>query len=371
MNAKKKILIFHTALAPYRVDFFNAIDREFDASFYFSLVNVPSQKFNQDAIKEKCTFRSNYILKGFNIHKYLIRTEVFQVIKKEKPDIILCNEYGPVTILVFLYKVLFNKNFKVYTISDDSIEVSKSRKGLRSFLRTVISSNIAGVIFTSEQVGQWYRKNISSRPKVLELPIIHKDEVFREALSKSIGVANQNIKKYNLQGKKIILYVGRLVTVKNLSLLLKVVAKLKGDDWVLVLVGDGLLKNHLKAETQELNLNDKILFIGRKESDELISWYTIAQIFVLPSIYEPFGAVVNEALLGGCNVLCSDIAGASSIINKENGKLFSPYNERELLEGLEAMMSEVVKTAKSIDSIRDNKMPFTFNEKIDTLIKNL
>jgi glycosyltransferase involved in cell wall biosynthesis len=371
MEVKKKILIFHTALAPYRVDFFNAIDKEFDASFYFSLINVPSQKFDQEAIKRKCTFNSKYLLNGIDLFGYLIRTGVIRTIKHEKPDIILCNEYGPVTINVFLYKILFKKKFHFYTISDDSIDVSKSRKGLRAFLRTVISKNIEGVIFTSEKVSDWYRKNISTKPKTLELPIIHNDNVFREELSQSLDSANNNIKKYNLQGKKVLLYVGRLVTVKNLSFLLKVVAKIKSTDWVLVFVGDGIMMDSLKAQVQELNITDKIIFVGRKEGSELASWYTFAQIFVLPSIYEPFGAVVNEALLGGCKVLCSDIAGASSLINNDNGRIFSPYNEEGLLSNIEEMLVKVVPTVTLIHDIRENRMPFTFKEKVDTLMMNL
>src|ERR1035437_2671646 len=289
MEVKKKILIFHTALAPYRVDFFNAIDKEFDASFYFSLINVPSQKFDQDALKRKCTFNSKYLLNGIDLFGYLIRKGVIRTIKKENPDIILCNEYGPITINVFLYKILFKKKFDFYTISDESIDVSKSRKGLRAFLRTVISKNIEGVIFTSEKVGDWYKKNISTKPKTLELPIIHNDKVFRDELSMSLHSANSNIKNYNLLDKKVLLFVGRLVTVKNLAFLLKVVAQLKSTDWVLVFVGDGKMMDGLKTQVLELNIADKIIFVGSKEGYELTSWYTFAQIFVLPSIYEPFG----------------------------------------------------------------------------------
>ena len=371
MEVKEKILIFHTALAPYRVDFFNAIDKEFDASFYFSLKNVPSQKFDQDAIKRKCTFNSKYLLNGVDLFGYLIRTGVIRTVKKEKPDIILCNEYGPVTINVFLYKILFRKKFRFYTISDDSIDVSESRKGLRAFLRTTISKHIEGVIFTSKKVSDWYKNNISTRPKTLELPIIHNDIVFRDELSMSLNSANNNIRNYSLQGKKVLLFVGRLVTVKNLSFLLKVTAQLKSTDWVLIFVGDGIMIEALKNQAKELNIVDKTIFVGRKEGPELTSWYTFAQIFVLPSTYEPFGAVVNEALLGGCKVLCSDVAGASSLINSNNGKLFSPYNEKELLTCIEETLTEVTPTPMTVNTIRENRMPFTFKEKIDTLTMNL
>jgi len=370
MKIKKKILIFHSALAPYRVDFFNALDKEFNASFYFSLTNLPDQKFDQDAIRKKCTFINNYLPNGIDIFGYLIRTGIIAIIKKEKPDIILCAEYGPITIIVFLYKFLFKKKFHFYTMSDDSIKDSKLRKGIRALLRNVIPKNIEGVIFPSAEVCDWYKKNISAKPKTLELPIIHNDEVFRNELTESISLANDNIINYNLIGKKVILFVGRLVEVKNLPFLIKVIAQLKSHDWILVIVGDGVLNNELKKQARNLNILDKILFIGRKEAIELYAWYVFAQILVLPSTSEKYGAVVNEALLGGCKVLCSELAGASILINNDNGKVFSPYNEKEFLICLKDTLNEVDITS-TILTLRDNMMPFTFREKVDVLIKNL
>lgn len=371
MRSKQKLLIFHPALAPYRVDFFNAINKAFNAAFYFNLPNVSDQKFDQEKLADKCHFKLNYILKGFDFFGRSFRFGILKILTKEKPDIVLCSEYGQVTLVVFLYKILLRKQFRLYTISDDSIENSKSRKGLRALLRNVIAKNCDGVIFPSSEVCNWFKDNISNVTKTLELPIIHNDEVFRNELVASIEEANQNIINFNLEGKKVILFVGRLVEVKNLALLVNVIAQIKTTDWVLVMVGEGILMDNLKSQVMNLNINDQVHFIGRKEGLELVSWYTLAQIFVLPSTYERFGAVVNEALLGGCKVLCSETAGASILINNKNGALFSPYSERELLSCLENSLSDAIMIPNSINTIRESNMPFTFNEKIDFLINNL
>jgi glycosyltransferase involved in cell wall biosynthesis len=187
----------------------------------------------------------------------------------------------------------------------------------------------------------------------------------------SLTTANQNIRDYNLKNKKVILFVGRLVEVKNLPFLLDVVAQLKTTDWVLVIVGNGILMDELKAQGVGLGISDKVLFVGRKEGAELYSWYTFAQMLVLQSTSEKFGAVVNEALLGGCRVLCSELAGASSLINSANGKIFSPYNHNEFLNAIETTLCEVEFTPSEIHTVRENKMPFSFNEKINTLMTSL
>lgn len=109
------------------------------------------------------------------------------------------------------------------------------------------------------------------------------------------------------------LFVGRLVDVKNLNFLIEVFSDyvLLNKNARLILVGDGDKKNELKNLVLNLNIQDYVLFTGRYENEELYAWYKIADYFILPSTSETFGAVVNEALIAGLPVLCSNLAGAS------------------------------------------------------------
>jgi len=159
--------------------------------------------------------------------------------------------------------------------------------------------------------------------------------------------------------------------LKNLLLLIDAVSKLESSDWILIMVGDGEEMNHLKIEANKKKITDKVIFTGRKEGIELLSWYTIAHLFILPSIHEPFGAVVNEALLGGCKVLCSEIAGSASLINNENGLLFNPYNETDLYKCLEKSLKLIVPIISNITELRSSNMPFSFFSKINCLKDNL
>lgn len=366
-----KVLVFHPALAPYRVDFFNALNNFFEASFYFSLKNVTDQKFDQENLKSLCNFNCNYIGGGFEFFGRSIRFGVFKIIKLEKPDIILCAEYGQITLLVFLYNKLFNASIKVYTMSDDSIDNSISRKGIRSIFRNIISRNIDGIIFASEEVAIWFKRNISSTVNALSFPVMHSDLALRKIYTESIFEANKNIEKYDLSGKKVVLFVGRLVEVKNLYFLTKCFSNVADKDYRLVIVGDGDLNLSLNQYAKELCIDDKIIFTGRKEGIELYNWYTIAQIFVLPSTYEPFGAVVNEALVGGCFILCSKLAGASSLINESNGILFDPSDEIDLTNKLGSAIKDSEQINRRIEKLRDNKMLFSFEEKMSNLLKQL
>lgn len=76
-------------------------------------------------------------------------------------------------------------------------------------------------------------------------------------------------------------------------------------------------------------ISDRVVFAGFYSGIDLYAWYDMANYFVLPSRYEPFGAVVNESLIYGCPVIASKYIGAIDFINSDNGQLFDPLNETE------------------------------------------
>ena len=156
---------------------------------------------------------------------------------------------------------------------------------------------------------------------------------FRERLLKALSISVSIADRYSLIGEKNILYVGRLVEIKNVSLLLKAFRQVNADfpDARLLIVGDGDLREDLESQVQDYISAGLIRFMGKQEGLDLLAYYNLAQIFVLPSLYEPFGTVVNEALLSGCYTLCSSIAGSACLIDEpQNGLVFDPSNESGL-----------------------------------------
>jgi glycosyltransferase involved in cell wall biosynthesis len=367
---KNKLLVFQPSLAPYRIDFFNALCTKFDAEFYFQFENLLEQKFNQNILKSRCRFIPKYVLKGFDLFGKSIRFGVISTILRHKPNYIFCDEYSPTTVQVFLFSKLFYRSAKIYVISDDNLKQSINRRGARALIRNLISKNIDGIIFTSKEVSKWYASNISSSTKTIELPIIHNENILRKSYEASLGIASENIKEYKLEGKKIILFVGRLVEVKNINFLIKCFAKTNNDDVILVIVGGGEKENELKLLSSELGVSNKIIFTGRKEEEDLYSWYTIAQIFALPSLHEPFGAVISEALVGGCFVMCSNYAGAASLINTENGVLFDPTNEEDFINKLHYSL-ERVNFVTHKNFLRMNLMSIKFDEMMKDFIEKI
>ena len=114
------------------------------------------------------------------------------------------------------------------------------------------------------------------------------------------------------------LYVGRLVKHKNVENLIKQFnINFKDKNAVLRIVGSGDEEEYLR----KMYSSEKVIFEGKKFSNDLIRSYQNASCFVCPSIFEPWGLVVNEALSAGLAVIATKEVGATFdlIKNKETG----------------------------------------------------
>lgn len=100
------------------------------------------------------------------------------------------------------------------------------------------------------------------------------------------------------------------------------------------MIGDGALRQDLEKTISELHLEDKIQLLGTKPQPEVPLYMQQADILILPSMYDGWGAVVNEALQAGCYVICSDAAGASDLMRMEPrvGKVFHRGNVQQLAD---------------------------------------
>ncbi len=133
------------------------------------------------------------------------------------------------------------------------------------------------------------------------------------------------------------LYVGRFAPEKNLGRLLEAHqhygAAASGEPWDLVLIGDGADKGALQQLAARSD-PDAVRFHPWMPPGELAGWYGLASCLILPSLREPWGAVVNEAMAAGLPVLVSERCGCAPELVREgeNGFTFDPLDVGELAE---------------------------------------
>jgi len=368
-NYTPKAIIFHPALAPYRVDFFNSLNNAFDARFYFSYDNLIDQKFDQQQLRSQCRFEFRLLEKGVEIGGRSVRIGIFKILSAFKPDIVICSEYSQVTLFVLVLKRMFGLKFKLYTISDDSVDLSGKRSGIRKWLRDTVSHYVDGIIFPSELVCSWYHQQVNNNTRLFSLPIVHENTAFRSKLQAALPAASKTRLEFGLQDSKVFLFVGRLVKIKNVSFLISAFANHLSDkaDAVLVIIGEGDEHDSLVNLAKERGVGSKCLFLGRLEGEALHTWFLIAHCLVLPSYQEPYGAVVNEALLSGCKVLCSGLAGASELITTANGSVFDPFNIDDLSQLIVSYYHDFQINSRQIE-LKPDLMPFQLISKLSSLI---
>ena len=370
---KQKLLIFHPALAPYRVDFFNALGRLFYCKIVFLTHNNANQNFDQEALLANATFEYEYLDKHWVILKRNVNIGYWKSIRAFKPDIVLCCEYGLSLLSTFLYKKLhFQAKFSIFTSSDDSLKMMQELHGIRKHLVLFYRTKINGIIVTNPSVAKYYSEKLNVKHSFY-FPIIYDDDKYRLKIKNVLPITSNYINKYSLEGEKVFLFVGRLVDkIKNISAALFAFRNIeeslrKNSKFIIIGTGEDLRK--LKNICNELGLNDKVIFAGRYEGNNLLAWYSVADFLILPSLYEPFGAVTAEALQAGCRGMISCNAGSNCLINSSNGIIFNPNDRQEFVRALTNMLH----TAQPIltPSLRSNKLPIHFRDLISELHKFL
>lgn len=361
-SQKKRLLIFHRTIAPYRIDFFNVLNSAFETRICLQYKNLRNQKFSYKRISSQFEFEPIYMPEKSVI---ALCKCVKKQIKDFSPDIVLVNEYGLITLTV-LMGCFFKKKYKIVVCTDDNydmVEESNDFSIRHRLARKFMASYIDNFIVVEPRVEQWYQQNYG---KGVFFPIIVDDAKAVANYERLLPLSNKIAKHHGLIGKRVLLSVSRLVDYKNLYRVIDAFEQEKNDA-VLVIVGDGPESEKLREHARLIR--KKIIFTGRLDGDELYAWYNVASVFILASYQEPFGAVTNEALLAGCRVIISKKAGSSCLVNKANGEIVDPMNVEEIANAIDKQMQ--LSTVPDLEHTRKSLQSISFQERTHNLVRQI
>ncbi|AQS38756.1 glycosyltransferase [Shewanella psychrophila] len=177
----------------------------------------------------------------------------------------------------------------------------------------------------------------------------------------SSGDATAFTEKYHFaKTDKIILCVSSFTPQKNQETLLRAFAKThkQSPDLKLVLIGviyDQDYFDLLARLTIELGVDEDVRFVCNLKFDDpsLANAYAAAELFVLPSLYEPFGIVVLEAWASGTPALCGNVGGLPSFVrNGENGLFF----DVESVDSLYQNMTDILQDRKRYNHLQNHAL---------------
>jgi glycosyltransferase involved in cell wall biosynthesis len=109
----------------------------------------------------------------------------------------------------------------------------------------------------------------------------------------------------------VVLFCAKLQPWKRPMDLLRAFAQARLPNTLLVFAGDGPMRNELETEAKNLSIDSRVRFLGFVNQSQLPAVYTSADVMVLPSEFEPFAVVVNEAMCCGCPVIASHAVGSA------------------------------------------------------------
>lgn len=138
------------------------------------------------------------------------------------------------------------------------------------------------------------------------------------------------------------LYVGRLNKRKGIEDLLVAFSELSNvDQWGLILVGDDEKNGYYQNITKQMGIEKKVLFTGGVQSNEVSSFFSVSDVFILPSRYDGWGAVVNEAASMGLPIISTDQTGAAFhlIENDKNGYIVNAGDSHALAYAMQKYIS--------------------------------
>lgn len=365
---KPRLLIFHRVIAPYRIDFFNDLSKAFETRVCLQYKNLLNQKFDYDRIAAQFEFTPIYLKELFRLKSTVFSKGYWKLLNDFQPDMVLVSEFGLDCILTLLHKRIWHKRYKIVSICDDSYNMVADNNDFSTLhrkLRQWITPKLDELVLVEPQVTAWYQEKYR---KGFCFPIIKDDLVARKEYYRLLSKSHATAQQFHLIGKRVFLFVGRLVALKNVETIIKAFSSLHDSEAVLVIIGDGTERERLVQIAKDIK--EKVIFTGRLEGDALYQWYNIANVFVLASYQESFGAVTNEALLAGCKCLISCKAGSQCLIeNGKNGYTFQPMDISELAARMRQTIGECLPV--TFQTLRPSQMQFTYRTAISGLIQHL
>ena len=285
------------------------------------------------ALEQHLEFRSgNLIAKLFFFARFILAVFL------KRPDFILVNHinYAPLAVKISQWsKIPFG--VIVYGIEAWEIKEEKRRAAIKKAQVIISVSN-----FTAEKmVSQGYA---DSNQLFVVVPTLDMEEFFIQAKPEHL------LARHKLQDKKVILTVCRLSAKERYKGYDRVIRALPRvlelvPEAVYVLAGEGDDKARVERLTKDLNLSEKVIFIGRPSWKEKTAYYNLADVFVMPSTGEGFGIVFLEALASGVPVIAGNKdASPEPLLNGRLGTLINPEDITAIAKALiEVLQAKVEK----------------------------
>lgn len=263
-------------------------------------------------------------------------SSVVRAIEDFQPNLIHVQHVSLLSWVANFIKLLYGINFiitvhgtGVNATTENKIYVANSKEALRNSKKIIAVSNEAKHLLTNVY-GEEFLKKIRVIPGGIHI------EDFPE--EKNIKTVN---KKYNLNGKKVILFSGRLTEEKGLRYLVEASKDIQGDVYI---IGDGPEKKNLEDQIMKLKLENVHLlgFMGNDKKNELKEFYYRSDVVILPTVVEEaLGLSIVEAMAAKKPVVATRKGGIPLLVKDGlNGLLIKSKSSKQIAEACNRLLED-------------------------------
>lgn len=170
------------------------------------------------------------------------------------------------------------------------------------------------------------------------------------------------------------LFCGKLDKRKGINDLLYAFSQLSNaDDWGVVLVGRDTTDGYFQRLALKLGIENKVLFVGMVQAEYVNTFYSHCDVFILPSRFDGWGAVLNEAASYGMPLISTDQCGAAHhlITKSGNGQMVKAGNIKELASAMALYIMNISLIAKHGEKSKAIYNDFTAEKNVNRFITSI
>jgi glycosyltransferase involved in cell wall biosynthesis len=278
----------------------------------YGLINNESNNKNEAEDSVVTLFNDDYL----NLKPRAVAKSVFEILIQLAPSII----FSPAPAFsegagALHYKIIHGSRL---VIMDDAWSVTARPDRLKKWVKKNFYGYMDGGFFPDRLHGEYFSSmNIPYSRQSYSLNVVGLNCLDTSSTNKPAIIYPDNF----------ILFVGRLIKRKGLDVLLRAFIGITPST-CLVVIGDGPERETLHVLASELGLTDHVLWLGRCSNKETRCWMEKAQALLIPSKYEQWGLVANEAWMSETLVLGSDTVGAlRACYHNDMSWMMIPYGD--------------------------------------------
>jgi glycosyltransferase involved in cell wall biosynthesis len=342
-----RLALLTEIIAPYRIPVFNALAQQqgIDLHVVFLAETDPTQR-QWLVYKDEIGFSYEVLpswrgrCRGWHV---LLNRGMEAALEHFRPNSILCGGYNhPAFWQALIWAKFHGTHFSAWV--ESTIQDQRSPVPLLGFMKEQFVRNCSSFVVPGRSSFEYVKfmgvpaERIHRAPNAVDIKRFAR-------LAASVRERQSEWRTELGLPPRYFLCAGRIIAEKGVFYLLEAYSRLAPEvrsQVGLVFVGEGIAKSELMKIAGKVNPG-RVVFAGFAQRDQLAAFYALAEALVFPTLSDPWGLVVNEAMACGLPIIATSVAGCTAdlVEDGKNGYLVPAMNVEKLVEAMSVLACDM------------------------------